>query len=312
MMAETTLAISPHPASSALNRALCREIIEHAVQHTLSKLLVTFVDDENSVPAWQRRNEEIAWYNEIHSMCVAVRRPAVNMIIVPPCPSAYDIAYGLERHREIAVSMAQVPSISTPASADTSTTTSSLFVPMDNEKAVSAFLVDDYFMYEDDAKPLPTYDLVAMGGTFDNLHAGHKRLLTAAANVCNDTLTIGVTSDAYLAGKNKSFGDMIEPCPTRIENVTEFLRTIRPKLKLDILPIDDSAGPTTKRPEFQGIVASSETLSGCRWINSVREEKSWAPLGIVIVARTDESNLSSTVIRQWKYEQQQKQEGAKM
>ena len=50
-----------------------------------------------------------------------------------------------------------------------------------------------------------------MGGTFDNLHAGHKRLLTAASNLSNERLTIGVTSDAYLAKKKKAFGDLIEP-----------------------------------------------------------------------------------------------------
>ena len=261
----TTLAITPHPASSALSRALCREIIEHAVQHTRTKLLITFVDDHNIVPTWQRRNEEIAWYNEIHSMCVAVGRPAINMIIVAPTSpsaSACDVAYGLERHRGVAASMAQAPSTSTTTSTDattltmtaptTTTTTPTLFVPMDDVKAVQAFLVDDYFMYENDADALPTYNLVAMGGTFDHLHAGHKRLLTAAAHVCTGILTIGVTSDAYLAKKSKSFGHMIEPCPIRIQHVFDFLSTIKPSLTLELLSIDDGAGPTTQRPEFQG------------------------------------------------------------
>ena len=40
----------------------------------------------------------------------------------------------------------------------------------------------------------------------------------------------------------------------------------------------------------------------------MRDGKGWTPLGIVIVARTDESNLSSTAIRQWKYEEEQKKE----
>ena len=268
----TTLAITPHPASSALSRALCREIIEHAVQHTRTKLLITFVDDHNTVPTWQRRNEEIAWYNEIHSMCMAVGRPAINMIIVPPTsPSASTcgVAYGLERHRGVAASMARAPSTSTTTSADatataastltmtaptttTTTITPTLFVPVDEVKAVHAFLVNDYFMYENDADALPTYNLVAMGGTFDHLHAGHKRLLTAAAHVCTGILTIGVTSDAYLAKKSKSFGNMIEPCAIRIQHVFDFLSTIKPSLTLELLSIDDGAGPTTRRPEFQG------------------------------------------------------------
>ena len=42
--------------------------------------------------------------------------------------------------------------------------------------AVAPFLDDkDFFTYEDESRDA-TYNLVAMGGTFDNLH-GHKRLL---------------------------------------------------------------------------------------------------------------------------------------
>ena len=164
-------------------------------------------------------------------------------------------------------------------------------------------------MYEDDSKPLPTYNLVAMGGTFDNLHPGHKRLLTAASHVCTGTLTIGVTSDAYLAKKKKSFGEMIEPLSTRVANVIQFLQTINPTLKVEAVGIDDGCGPTIQRSEFQAIVASSETLAGCRYINAIRTEKQgWSALEIVIVARTDEDNLSSTTIRKWKFKQQQQQQ----
>ena len=86
-----------------------------------------------------------------------------------------------------------------------------------------------------------------------------------------------------------------------------FLALVKPGLAVEALPIDDGAGPTITRPEFQAIVASSETLSGCRWINSVRAGKGdgWAPLRIVLIARTNEGNLSSTAIRRWKHERRQ-------
>ncbi len=37
-----------------------------------------------------------------------------------------------------------------------------------------------------------TYSHVAVGGTFDHLHAGHKILLSIAAWICKDKLTCGV------------------------------------------------------------------------------------------------------------------------
>ena len=328
-----TLAVLPHPASSRLNRALAHEILEHTVRHTLSTLYIVLIDDNGVVPAWKRRNEEIAIYNEVHNMCVSVGRPAIDMIVVPtptaavsdtkasvPTQLDFDVAYGLVEHQNIATTMSS-RSFSSTASAPTSSTSPSTtsstaptpptaqFIPLNNEKPIAAFLVHDYFMYEDDSQPLPTYNLVAMGGTFDNLHAGHKRLLTAASHVCTGTLTIGVTSDAYLAKKQKAFGNMIEPLATRLEKVRRFLQVIKPSLTVEAIGIDDGCGPTITRPEFQAIVASSETLSGCRYINGIRtEQHDWSPLEIVIVARTDESNLSSTSIRKWKSEQEQEPE----
>lgn len=45
------------------------------------------------------------------------------------------------------------------------------------------------------------YSAVAVGGTFDRLHAGHRLLLAVAALVCSRTLYIGVTGDLLLVAK---------------------------------------------------------------------------------------------------------------
>lgn len=39
---------------------------------------------------------------------------------------------------------------------------------------------------------------VAVGGTFDRLHDGHKMLLKAAADHCTNTLIIGITGNNYV------------------------------------------------------------------------------------------------------------------
>jgi phosphopantetheine adenylyltransferase/dephospho-CoA kinase len=97
---------------------------------------------------------------------------------------------------------------------------------------------------------------------------------------------------------------MIESVATRIDRVRQFLGGINPGLHVVCVPIDDGCGPTITEPGFDAILASSETLSGCRYINTKRHERGWHALEIVIVARGNESTLSSTAIRQWRQDQE--------
>ena len=324
------LCLVPHPAGPGPSREICFRLLEEAIKRTpdtagatgatLIVRLVQLSDDSNALVNIQEcrsRAEEIALYNEIHNLAICHERHALDMVVVPFYPAsriqddaessstfvehsshrgirpavglpACDFAFGLKRFEKL------VPE-------------GTSFIPLDTHPAVAPYLDDsDFVSYEDQFRELPTHNLVAIGGTFDNLHAGHKRLLSAAARVCVGTLTVGVTSDKYLAQKNKRFGEMIEPIDVRLARVKQFLARINPDLSVDAVSIDDGAGPTITRPEIEAIIASTETLKGCRWINEKRREKGWAPLQIITVARTDESNLSSTAIRKWKFEKTQR------
>ena len=60
------------------------------------------------------------------------------------------------------------------------------------------------------------YSKVAVGGTFDKFHDGHKKLLSTAFEI-GDKVEIGVTSDAFGGLK----GD-IDSCEIRMSNLKNF------------------------------------------------------------------------------------------
>ncbi|KAI9098277.1 hypothetical protein DFS34DRAFT_659117 [Phlyctochytrium arcticum] len=125
-----------------------------------------------------------------------------------------------------------------------------------------------------EVQPIPTpeverssthkiYDHVAMGGTFDHLHGGHKILLTMAAWLTRQRLICGVTDLNEEQVKKKAFGELIQPSEWRVKAVKEFLNKMRFGLVYDVVLIQDDFGPTKDDPKIQAIVGSQETAKGC-------------------------------------------------
>jgi pantetheine-phosphate adenylyltransferase len=120
------------------------------------------------------------------------------------------------------------------------------------------------------AAPLPSPEsptpgllpVVALGGTFDHLHAGHKILLSMGAWIASEKLIVGITDDALLV--NKNYKEVLEPLSVRTERVRKFLEMFKPGVVYDIVPITDVYGPTAWDPNIQALVVSKETLGGAR------------------------------------------------
>lgn len=151
------------------------------------------------------------------------------------------------------------------------------------------------YYFDADNVHIPRYRKVALGGTFDKLHNGHRKLLTLAAASSTDTLIVGVMGDELL--KKKANSELIAKFAERKEFVSIFLSITKPSLTYEILELSDPFGPTITDPSIDAIVVSSETISGANKINLLRSEKGLSPLVILVSRRSGGATMSSTFIR---------------
>lgn len=145
-------------------------------------------------------------------------------------------------------------------------------------------------------QPLPQFKKVALGGTFDRLHNGHRKLLSIGCVTCTENLVVGVMGDSLL--KNKLNSDAIQSFSKREKSVYEYVCAVKPDLpKVSIVELSDPFGPALSDPTVEAIVVSSETISGANKINFLRKEKKFDELKVIVIRRSDVATLSSTFLR---------------
>ncbi|MCQ2977536.1 MAG: phosphopantetheine adenylyltransferase [archaeon] len=136
------------------------------------------------------------------------------------------------------------------------------------------------------------YKRVAVGGTFDKFHYGHRKLISKAFEI-GESVEIGVTSNVFASKK----GD-VDSCDNRMANLNEFLKTKHNNYHISRL--DDPYGPTINDENYDAIVVSEETEPNAIKINEIRVSKGMNPLDIVVISfvlANDGVPISSTRIR---------------
>ncbi|KAG7379696.1 hypothetical protein PHYPSEUDO_008262 [Phytophthora pseudosyringae] len=157
-------------------------------------------------------------------------------------------------------------------------------------------LAADVNYFENEHADLTPHDLVILGGTFDHLHNGHKKLLSLAVSICKNRMIVGVTADCML--RKKAHAELLEPLGKRKNAVRDYIAFLNSHVVVDIVTIEDPFGPAIVISEAAAMVVSTETLPGAAKINSIRVDRGLPKLHMFACRRTESSTLSSSSIRE--------------
>ncbi len=138
---------------------------------------------------------------------------------------------------------------------------------------------------------------VVVGGTFECLHDGHRKLLRKAFELSgNGEVDIGLTSNEMANKRPRKIPDY----SIRKERVIRYIDQIAEGQKYTIIELNDSFGKTLTK-DYDYIVVSPETYPVALKINKLRAEKNIKNIEIVkidYVLAEDQIRISSTRIVQ--------------
>lgn len=140
---------------------------------------------------------------------------------------------------------------------------------------------------------------VALGGTFDPIHDGHRKLFERAFELGD--VTVGLTS-GELAEETRHVPRYVRPFEERKDDLEAELSTYADKYdrEFEVRELDEPTGIATE-PEFDALIVSPETKTGGKRINEIREERGHEPLELEVVDHVeaeDGKRISSTRIVQ--------------
>lgn len=140
------------------------------------------------------------------------------------------------------------------------------------------------------------FPLVATGGTFDEIHAGHVALLSRAFQTGRKVI-IGVSSDEFAKKRDKRLNHNFNQ---RVENLKKMIKKEFGDASYEIAKLDGDFGPAVTTGDVGALVASSETQAKGRLLNGMRAKKGLKPVEVIaveLVKAEDGSPISSTRIR---------------
>jgi len=172
------------------------------------------------------------------------------------------------------------------------------------------------------------YKLVAIAGTFDRLHKGHRYFIRQAFKLGRKVI-VGLTSDEYVkkklsvvscqvSGERERGKDTwkvlqsdsfqmeglvqlkIQEYRDRKKELEDFLTREKLLDRAEIVKINDVYGPAIENNQIEALVVTEETLAGGLAVNRRREELGLPPLKLLklpMILAQDSKRIASTRIR---------------
>ena len=138
---------------------------------------------------------------------------------------------------------------------------------------------------------------VAVGGTFDALHRGHKILLRTAFRA-GDRVLVGLSRNGFVRRLRK--GHRVDPYSKRRQELASFLKKEGLFERTKIVPLDDPYGPAINDSTVRALVVSRATKRMADRINLIRKRRGLKPLSVLsirMVLAEDFEPISTTRIR---------------
>lgn len=140
------------------------------------------------------------------------------------------------------------------------------------------------------------FQVVATGGTFDEIHLGHLALL-AKAFEAGEKVIIGVSSDEFAKRRGKTINHNYDQ---RVANLRTTIAERFDKVNFEIAKLDEVFGPAVTSGDVGALVASSETRVKADVLNKIRTDRGLLPVQVIsvgMVKAEDGLPISSTRIR---------------
>ena len=143
---------------------------------------------------------------------------------------------------------------------------------------------------------MKSFDLVAMGGTFDIVHSGHMALLDKAFSISSKVI-IGLSSDQLAEKKGKN---LTNDYPKRLSLLKSVIEKNFPNSSYEISKLENDFGPAVIEGSVKALVVSEETGDKGIRLNELRAERNLSPVRIVVVPMVlakDGKAISTTRIK---------------
>lgn len=140
------------------------------------------------------------------------------------------------------------------------------------------------------------YASIAVGGTFDQIHIGHKALLKRAFDT-SELVIIGLTSDSFAASEGKKLDHSFD---YRKDQLSKYLAQDFPGREYRVTRLEARFGRSIFTNNIEAIAVSTETFPSVQAANDKRRHLGLPEMKIEVVplvVAQDGQKISSTRIR---------------